>query len=159
MSTTTQDLTKVRAQAIDLRTGFPRSAKVALADYAIAARAIDKCRAELAETQGDYHYDCPLTKIFLDFAGLTAPGLKAFVATGASDDEIAAWIKEHAKPRERAEILRWSNTWREKKLSELDDRLVAFMEDYLQENCPPGAVHHVKVWFDIYDIEEKRIPI
>jgi hypothetical protein len=157
MTTSTQD--KVRAQAIDLNTGYPRSAKVALADYAIAARAVDKCRAEIAGIQGEYHYDCPLTKLFLDFAGLTAADLKAFVATGATDDEIAAWITAHATQRERAEILRWSNEWREKKLSQLDDRLIAYMEDYMRDNCPPGAVHHVKVWFDIYDIEEKRLAI
>ena len=155
--TTATDLDKVRTQAIDLNTGYPRSAKVALADYAIAARAVDKCRAEIAGIQGEYHYDCPLTKIFLDFAGLTAVALKDFVATGATDDEIGAWIQSNATKRERGEILRWSNQWREKKLSELDDRLMAYMEDYMRDNCPPGAVHHVKVWFDIYDIEEKRI--
>ena len=158
MSTTTA-LDQVRAQAIDLNTGYPRSAKVALADYAIAARAVDKCRAEIAGVQGEYHYDCPLTKLFLDFAGLAAADLKAFIATGATDDEIASWITEHATKRERAEILRWSNEWREKKLSQLDDRLIAYMEDYMRDNCPPGAVHHVKVWFDVYDIEEKRLSV
>lgn len=152
-------LDKVRAQAVDLRTGYPRSAKETLADYAIAARAIDKCRAEICGINGEYHYACPLTKLWTDFAGLDLDELKAYVATGATDDEIAAWVRERAKPRERAEILRWTNQWREKKLSELDDRLVQFMEDYIQENCPPGAIHHIRTWFDVYDVEEKRIPV
>lgn len=157
--TTTTDLEKVRALATDLRTGYPRSAHEALADYAIAARGLDKCRAELVGLQGEYHYDCPLTNIFLSYAGITAEAFKAFVATGATDDEVADWVRANATPRERIEILRWSNSWREKKLSELDDRLVLFMEDYVKENCPPGAWSHLKRWFDVYDIEEKRIPV
>lgn len=152
-------LDKVRAQAIDLNTGYPRSAKETLADYAIAARAVDKCRAELAGINGEYHYACPLTKIWTDWAEIDIDALRTFVATGATDGEIATWVRAHAKPRERAEILRWSNQWREKKLSELDDRLLQYMEDYIQENCPPGAVSQIKTWFDVYDVEEKRIPV
>jgi len=157
--TTATSLEKVKALAVDLRTGYPRSAHEPLADYAIAARALDKCRADLVGLAGDYHYDCPLTKIFLDYAGFTAAQFRDFVATGATDEEVAAWIRANATPRERAEILRWTNSWREKKLSDLDDRLVLFMEDYVAENCPPGSWSHIKRWFDIYDIEEKRIRI
>ena len=153
----TATLDKVQKLAIDLRTGYPRSATEPLADYAIAARALDKCRAEIVGWQGEYHYDCPLSNIFLSYAGITPADFKAFVETGATDDEVAAWIEEHATKRERAEILRWSNQWREKKVSELDDRLVQYMEDYVHENCPPGSWVHIKTWFDIYDIEEKRI--
>jgi hypothetical protein len=32
------------------------------AGLAIACRAVDKCRASLAGTPGEYHYDCPLDK-------------------------------------------------------------------------------------------------
>lgn len=153
--TTTID--KVQALAIDLRTGYPRSAREPLADYAIAARALDKCRAEIVGWQGEYHYDCPLSNIFLKYAGITAADFKAFVATGATDDQVAEYIREHATKRERVAILRWSNEWREKKLSDLDDRLVAYMEDYVKDNLPPGSWPHINRWFDIYDIEEKRI--
>ncbi|MDB5097798.1 MAG: uncharacterized protein JWM80_2219 [Cyanobacteria bacterium RYN_339] len=155
----TVTLDKVQKHAVDLRTGFPRSATEPLADYAIAARALDKCRAEIVGWQGDYHYDCPLSNIFLGYAGITPADFKAFVETGADDTEVAAWITEHATKRERIEILRWSNQWREKKVSELDDRLVLYMEDYVKDNCPPGAWSHIKTWFDIYDVEEKRIKV
>jgi hypothetical protein len=33
---------------------------------------------------------------FLEAAGIRAEELKEFVATGASDDEVARWIQEHA---------------------------------------------------------------
>lgn len=150
-------LDKVIKLAVDLRTGYPRSATEPLADYAIAARALDKCRAELAGWQGTYHYDCPLTNLFMSYAGITAAAFKDFVATGATDDEVAAWITANATQRKRPEILRWSNSWREKKVSELDDRLIAYMTDYVSDYCPAGSWAHIKTWFDIYDIEEKRI--
>jgi hypothetical protein len=158
MATTALHLDKVRPFAKDLRTDFPRSPAEPIADYAIAARALDKCRAEIMGWQGEYHYDCPLSRIFLDYAGLSAEAFKDFVATGASDDEVAAWIRENAVKRDRVAIVRWSNTWREKRLSELDDRLVLVMEDYVRENLPPCSWHLIHRWFDVYDIEEKRIP-
>lgn len=159
MSTTAPDLKKVTDLAIDLRTGFPRSAVDALADYAIAARAIDKCRAELAGVNGEYHYACPLTKIWSEYAGIDLDELRTVVATGATDAEIASWITQKATKRERIEILRWTQSWREKKVSELDPELMTYMVDYVAENCPPGSWTHIKTWFDIYDIEEQRITV
>ena len=57
---------------MDLRTTHPRSPREKLAGYAHLARIIDKCRAVLAGTQGDYIYPCPMDKRLLDFAGLAA---------------------------------------------------------------------------------------
>lgn len=158
MAVSMRNIDKVKQLAKDLRTDFPRSPAEPIADYAIAARALDKCRAEILGWQGEYHYDCPLSRIFLDYAGVSAAAFKEFVATGASDDDVAVWIRERAVKRERIEIVRWSNSWREKRLSELDDRLVLYMEDYVRENLPPQSWHLIHRWFDIYDIEEKRIP-
>lgn len=151
------NLDKVKALAKDLRREFPRSPAEPLADYAIAARALDKCRAELVGWQGDYHYACPLSKIFLDYAGITPEDFQAFVSTGASDAEVESWIREHATPRERATILRWSNSWRERRLSQLDDSLQIFMEDYVRDNLPPKSWSLIHRWFDVYDIEEHRL--
>ena len=149
----TQD--KVRDLAIDLRTGVPRSARAKLGGYVIAARALDKCRADLVGWQGEYHYDCPLSHIFLDFAGIDAGVFRDFVATGATDDEVGAWIKAHATQQEAIEVVRFNNTWRDKRLSDLDDRLQGFVEGYVDENCPPGV--RIYTFFDVYDAEEGRI--
>lgn len=155
----TATLDKVQKLAIDLRTGYPRSAREPIAGYAIAARALDKCRADIMGWLGEYHYDCPLSHIFLDYAEIDVNVFKEFVATGATDDEVATWIEANAKKRDRMEILRWSNSWREKRLSDLDDRLMGFMEDYVKENLPTGSWPFINRWFDIYDIEEKRIKV
>lgn len=147
-------LDKVQALAIDLNTGFPRSPRATIGGFILAGRALDKCRATIVGQNGEYHFACPLDKIFFDFAGIDPEAFKAFVATGATDDEVGAWVLENTTKKDRAEVIRWNNAWREKKLSDLDDRLQGYMEDYVRDFCPPNA--RIYVWFDVYDYEEKR---
>ena len=141
--------------ALDLTKEFPRSPRETIGGYVVAARTLDKCRAVIAGTAGEYHYDCPLDKMFLEFAGLDADELKSFVATGADDDAVADWIQKNAKSRERVEIIKWNNDLRYKRVSEMPDELQEFLEDYIAEVVPAGKI--VYHWFDVYDIEENRI--
>lgn len=142
-------------QALDLKSEFPRSPRALLAGYIIAARTLDKCRAVIAGTNGDYHFDCPLDNVFFGFTGISASQFKDFVATGADDDAVAKWIEEKATNRPRIEVIRWNNEWRYKRISELADPLQEFLEGYLPKFIPPGR--RVAYWFDVYDIEEKRL--
>ena len=142
--------------APDLANGaWPRSPRETLGGYVVAARTLDKCRAVLAGTNGEYHFDCPLDQFSLSFAGLTAEAFKAFVATGADDEAVAVWINENATPREQREIIQWNNTMRDKRLSEMPIELQEFLEGYIPQYIPAGKI--VRVWFDVYDIEEDRI--
>ena len=100
---------KIKLLAKDLTREFPRSPRETLAGYVIAARAVDKCRAVLAGTAGDYHSGCPIDDLFLSFAGISYEAFREFVATGATDAEIAAWIEKTAKSRPRIEIIHWNN--------------------------------------------------
>ena len=45
---------------MDLRSVFPRSMSVKMEGYVHLARMIDKCRAVLAKTEGEYIYPCPM---------------------------------------------------------------------------------------------------
>jgi hypothetical protein len=83
--------------AKDLRKEEPRRASERLAGYEMAARCLDKCRASLLGWQGDFTYGCPMDRQFLNEAGLDVNEFKDFVATGASDEEVAEWIEEHAQ--------------------------------------------------------------
>lgn len=146
---------KIKLLAKDLTKEFPRSPRELLAGYVIAARAVDKCRSVLAGMGGEYHTGCPIDEIFLNFAEIPYERFKEFVATGATDAEIAEWITANAKKRERIEVIKWNNEWRDKHLSELPDGIQEYMEDYIPQFIPKNRpVHH---FFDIYDIEEERI--
>ena len=146
----------VKKLAPDLTKGFPGSPHAMLGGYVLSKRAVDKCRAVLAGTAGEYHADCPLDNIFLGFAGIKFDDLRDFLATGADDEAVSKWIGEHATKRPRIEINKWNNDLRYKRLSELPDKMQEYMEDYIPKNVPPAVIHHVRYFFDIYDAEEKR---
>ena len=76
-------MTTSNVNSLDLSKEFPRSPRATLAGYVIAARTLDKCRAVIAGTASEYHFDCPLDQLFLTFAGISAADFKAFAATGA----------------------------------------------------------------------------
>lgn len=141
--------------ALDLSKDPPRSPRESLGGYVIAARALDKCRSVIAGTAGEYHYDCPLDQMFMTFAGIDATAFKDFVATGADDDAVAAWIKENAKSHSDEERVQWNNDFRYKRISEMPVELQVFLEDYIEQNVPKGKV--VYHWFDVYDYEEGRL--
>jgi hypothetical protein len=151
------NLDKVKLLALDLRGGkqFPRSPRATLAGYVLAARALDKCRAVLAGTQGEYHYNCPLDQHWLKFAEIDAAAFQAFVATGATDVEVSAWITAHAKQRPASEIIVWNNRQRDLRLSDLPAELQEFMEEYIAQYVPRNRV--VYHWFDVFDYEEQRL--
>jgi len=140
--------------AKDLTKEYPRSPRELLAGYVLAARVLDKCRA-ISGTLGEYHFDCPLDPYFFQFAGIDAESFQPFVATGADDDAVAAWIEGHAAPHSRIEVIKWNNQMREKRLGDMPENVQEFLEGYIQKFLPAGRV--VYRWFDVYDIEEKRL--
>ena len=152
-----QNLEKVKLLARDLRDGknYPRSPRETLGGYVLAARALDKCRAVLAGCAGEYHSNCPLDQRWLKFAEIDYEAYKSFVATGATDEEVAAWIGEQARKRPRAEIIGWNNKERDLRLSDLPLDLQEFMEDYIARFIPRNRV--VYHWYDVYDLEEERL--
>jgi len=146
---------KLKLLALDLTKTFPRSPRETLAGYVVAGRTLDKCRAVLAGTNGEYHFDCPLDRTFFDFTGISADAFKDFVATGATDTEVADWITAHSKVTGRAEIVQWNNKLRHTRPCDMPPELQLFLEDYIPQFVRKNRP--VYVWFDVYDIEEQRL--
>jgi hypothetical protein len=146
----------VKKLALDLTKGYPASPHAMLGGFVLANRCVDKGRAELAGTAGEYHFDCPLDNFFLGFAGIKGADLREFLATGADNAAVGAWIEKNAQKRERIEVIKWNNEWRYKRISELPDGLQEFMETYIPENIAPNVIRHLRYFFDVYDCEEKR---
>ncbi len=146
---------QLKLLALDLTKAFPRSPRETLAGYVIAARMLDKCRAVLAGTAGEYHFDCPLDNQLLGFTGINAEQFKAFVATGTSDEEVAAWIEQHSKIKDAAQIVAWNNKLRATRPCDMPIELQQFLEGYIPKAVPKNRP--VYVWFDVYDLEEGRI--
>lgn len=84
--------------ALDLKTQVPRSPFETIEGFAWLPRMIDKARATFAGTRGEYTaYPCPGDKKFLKYFGIDAKALGEVIKGGASDAEIADYVKRHAK--------------------------------------------------------------
>jgi len=145
--------------ALDLTKAYPRSARDFFAGYIIAGHMLDKCRALLHGTEGEYVFghNCRIDQIFLEFTGIKADEFKDFVATGATDDEVAAWIQSHAKPRPPAEIAAWNFALKCGRISELPPERQAFIQEYLIEHVRPELHRRVIFNFEMLDAEEGRL--
>jgi hypothetical protein len=100
---------RVISLAPDLTKTSPRSPRAPLGDYQVlAARALDKCRAELANTSGSYHFNCSLDQAFFRFTGIDSEQFENFVATGATDEEVAGWIAKASKVQDKTKIAMWA---------------------------------------------------
>jgi hypothetical protein len=95
--------------ARDLAKQAPHSPRERIAGFAIASRAVDKCRASLAGTPGEYHYDCPLDHLLFSFKGITSEQFKAAVQTSKNYEDIGTWLQANGTAKTPAEIKAWSD--------------------------------------------------
>ncbi len=135
----------------DLTQRPPRSARVRLGGYVILPRMLDKCRAVLAGTAGDYDYACSLDRRFLEFAGVEATALKAQVAKGLGDGELLRWIQAHAAtPRSAAEIAAWSHYQESRVPENLESR-----DKFSAYHRASGPLREdIGTWFDVLDLDD-----
>ena len=92
----------------DLTKQAPHSPRERLAGFVIAHRAVDKCRASLAGTLGEYLYDCPLDNLLFDFKGITAEQFKTTVQASTNYEEVGTWLQNSGAKKTPAEIKAWS---------------------------------------------------
>jgi hypothetical protein len=93
----------------DLSKEPPSSPRERVRDYVILRRTMDKCRATLAGTAGDYHYDCPLDNVLFSFKGITGDDFKNAVKRGLTEEQLALWVDEQGVPKTPEEIQAWSD--------------------------------------------------
>jgi hypothetical protein len=96
------------ASAKDLTKEAPRSPRSRLGDYALMARMIDKGRATLNGTVGEYHYACPLDQMLFTYKGVRADDVKALLASGVNDEQVLAWFNEKGAAKTADETKAWS---------------------------------------------------
>lgn len=96
--------------AKDLTKEAPRSPRIRFGGYALMARMIDKGRATLNETNGEYHFACPLDQMLFSFKGVATDDVKTVLASGAADNEVATWFNEHGTSKSADEIKAWSDS-------------------------------------------------
>ena len=89
---------------MDLTKDVPRSPYEKLGRINFLPRSIDKARAELAGTLGEYVWRIGRTERLLDFLGIEQEEFVEALRTRRTDQEVWAWIQQHMTPRSHEEI-------------------------------------------------------
>lgn len=137
--------------APDLTKRPPRSARVRLGGYVILPRMLDKGRATIAGTNGEYNYACPMDQRFLEFTGVDPEALKKELAAGKSDTEILAWLEQNAKhKRTEVEIAAWTELAERRAPADTESR------EYFQGLHAKVAPKRedIVTWFDMLDVDD-----
>lgn len=138
--------------APDLTKRPPRSVRVRLGGYAILPRMLDKCRADIAGTNGEFHFNCPLDQHILNFAGIDPAALRVEVASGKGDGEILEWINANSSHKRAPwEIAQWS-TYMDNRGPDSDAETWAYFAGMLK---PLSTTREdVTTWAAVLDLDD-----
>lgn len=136
----------------DLTKEAPRSPRKRVGGYAILGRTIDKGRALVDGTIGDYHFDCPLDNMLFGFKEVKGPDFKKLLEAKASDDEIVEWLNTHGVKKSDDEIKAWG------------DGMEAYMpynnpekKEWFTEVCGEVGIDPAKsTLFDFLEADDKK---
>jgi hypothetical protein len=94
---------------LDLTKQAPHSPRERVAGFAVASRTVDKCRASIAGTLGEYHYDCPLDNMLFSFKGINGGQFKTAVQAAKSYEDVGTWLQANGTKKSQLEIKTWSD--------------------------------------------------
>ena len=87
--------------APDFSKAPPRSGRDMLGRYAWLARLADKARAEFAGTNTDYVAYCPMSRGFLEKAGVSENVFEQMIEQGATDEQLVSYFDKHVSDQNR----------------------------------------------------------
>ena len=137
--------------ALNLTQRPPRSPRVRLGGYTILPRLLDKARAVIAGTAGEYKYNNPNDGHFFRFTGVEPDALFEQVKNGAGDWDMLLWVNENAPFKRTAlEIQQWSN-WTES-VAFNDVEMREWFTDQIKRLNP--AREDLRGTFDYLDLDD-----
>jgi len=138
--------------APDLAQRPPRSPRSRLGGYVLLPRMLDKGRATLAGTVGEYKYSCPLDRRFVSFVGIDPKKLLAELKKGKGDGEILEWIQANAKyKRAQWEIQQWSD-YMDRRGPDSDAETLQFWTGYITKLTKTRE--DIKSWADLLELDD-----
>ena len=136
----------------DLTRRPPRALRQRLGGYVILPRMLDKGRATLAKTNGEYNYNSTTDQRFLSFVGIDAEALLRELEADRGDGEILDWINAHARtPRQPWEIEAWS-AYMERRGPDSDAETLAGFAEYIAQHS--ASREDIKSWFDALELDD-----
>ena len=141
--------------ARDLTKQAPHSPRERLAGFAIASRAVDKCRASLAGTLGEYSYDCPLDKMLFSFKGITGEQFKTAVQASTNYEDVGVWLQANGTAKTPAEVKAWSDEAEASSLMKNPEKRSYFIESCAALGLNP-QMNSTFDWLEADDRETLR---
>lgn len=137
--------------SIDLTKRAPRSPRVRIGGFVILARMLDKGRAVLENTNGEYKYACPLDQHFLTFVDIDPAKVLDQLKAGKGDGEVLDYILANCKRKPLPqEITSWSQHFENRAPSDVDSR--HFLQEIHQKIAPDRS--DIVTWFDLLDLDD-----
>jgi hypothetical protein len=145
-------MTMKKISAPDLTKRAPRSPRCRLGGYALLPRMLDKGRAEIAGTNGEFHFNCPLDQHIINFVGIDPAALREELAAGQGDGEILEWIKANGKcQRNPWEIEQWSE-FQERRGPDSDAETLQYFAEAVGKFSKTRE--DIKGWADLLDLDD-----
>lgn len=141
-----------KISAPDLTQRPPRSPCCRLGGYVTLPRLLDKGRAAIAGTNGEFIYDAPVDQHIIRFLGLDPAALREQLAAGKGDGEILEWINATAQHQRSAwEIEQWSD-FMQRRGPDGDIETLQFFTEYVGKFAKTRE--DIKTWFDLVDLDD-----
>lgn len=136
---------------MNLNTRAPRSPRVRLGGFAHLPRLLDKARGVIAGTPGEYHYNCPLDKLFFSFTGIDSEAMLAEIRTGKSDTEMLAWVRSRLPANiGDSAIEQWTASMNLRAPGSADGH--AWFAEMIQKLAPERD--DIRTFFDLLDLDD-----
>lgn len=132
---------------MDLTKNYPRSPYDMLLGVVMLPRTLDKAKASVSGTLGEYHYNCPLDKAVLGFFGINHEDFLKKAAGLRTDEKMAEWVNTFHKSREEKDKFNDMMRHMEPDTPEKKQWLLEQIKSHGK---------HVKTYFDNIDADEKR---
>ncbi len=138
--------------AKDLTKQAPSSPRTRVGGYVILSRMADKGRATLNGNVGEYHFNCPLDNFLFGFKDVKGDDVKALLASGASDSDVATWLGSHGTPKTTDEIKVWSDSVEATKPYDMSDKRDWFVGECAKVGIDPKT----STLFDFLETDDKQ---
>ena len=136
---------------VDLTVRAPRSPYCRdVAGIFGVARMAEKARAAVADSLGEYIYNCPIDQAILGFLGIPDDDFRDAAYKNPNDLELGAWVTERTSRKH--EEISWFNHRLANRRPETDEQRAYFEET--RDKVAPGRTE-ITTWFDLIDVDDE----
>jgi hypothetical protein len=142
---------------MDLTKAFPRSPRERLDGIPMLPRTIDKARASLGGTLGDYKFgdDSGYDRALFETLGIDADTFLECIRQSPDDAAVVRWLHANARTvdaRDNRELIADIEA-----MGLETDEDKAELKAYVAENAPAAVREKINSWVDWIDFDEGRI--